>query len=512
MKRNIFCVIAAALGLTSCIVSTPVVTKQPTTVVVKQPATVVVKQPATTVVTTKTVTTPAKTVYVNATSDLSYDLDLQAVAIAFAEARTLEEFEWFLNDYTRQISNLDLNRDGYVDYLRVVEQIYNGTHLIIVQDVYALNACQDVATIVVENSYYTQIVGNPYIYGANYIIEPVFVSRPAVYSQWGTNYKVWTSPYHWNHYPPRHQHRAPKPQQTYYSHIDIYITNHYYCSDFGYAETYHYNNYPTVYQSYHRNDYGRQYPDQSFASRLTTTYNGTRATNARQLTGTRDISSTRTISTRTKTATSTSGTRASSTGSTQNNSTQSSSASRTATRTSTSTNTSATTTGTKANAAANGKVTTTSRTANSTTTTTSRKSGNTTRSNSTTRMVDGDKQVTTQTRVQASPTQTKITTTTTTTDPTSTSTRKVTTTTKTNRTTGQTSTRSKVSERSSAISNRAETNQGTTNPTTTNRAAKTPTATPAATSTKSTTRSRANENTGVRDAKSSSDNTSRTRR
>lgn len=490
MKRNIFCLIAVSLGMTACIVTTPVVTKQP--------ATVVVKQPATTVVTTKTVTTPAKTVYVNATSDLSYDLDLQAVAIAFAEARTLEEFEWFLNDYSRQISNLDLNRDGYVDYLRVVEQIYNGTHLIIIQDVYAMNACQDVATIVVENSYYTQIIGNPYLYGANYIIEPVFVSRPAVYSQWGANYKSWSSPYYWNHYPSRHQHRAPKPQQTYYSHIDIYITNHYYCSDFGYADTYHYNSYPTVYQSYRRNDYGSQYPDQSFDSRLTTKYNDTRAANARQLSGTRDISSTRTISTRSKSSSSTSGTRASSTGNTQNNNSATSAASRTATRSSTSSNTetntrtgktTSNTTGTRASATTNtntrGKVTTTSHTANSNTTTTSRTSGNTTRSSSTTRMVDGDKQVTTRTSVQASPSQTKITTTTTTTDPTSTSTRKVTTTTKTDRTTGQTSTRSKVSERSSAVSNRAETNQ-------------------------STTRSRTNENTNIRENGTTNSSNSRT--
>ena len=471
MKRNILFLIAVSVGMTSCIVTTPVVTKQPSTVVVKQPATVVVKQPATTVVTPPAaVTTQKKTVYVNATSDLSYDLDLQAVAIAFAEARTLEEFEWFLNDYTRQISNLDLNRDGYVDYLRVVEQIYSGTHLIIIQDVYAMNACQDVATIVVENTYYTQIVGDPYFYGTNYIIEPKFVSRPAIYSQWGANYKSWNSPYYWNHYPSAHQHHAPKPQQTYYSHIDIYITNHYYCSDFGYADTYHYNNYPAAYQTYRRNDYDRQYPDQSFDSRLTTVYNGTRATNARQLTGTRDINSTRTISSRGKSSTSTSGTRASST-----------------------------------------KSSTTSHTANSTTTTTTRTSGNTTRSNSTTRMVDGNRQITTQTRVQSSPTQTKTTTTTTIASPTSTSTRKVTTTTKTNRTTGQVQTRSNVTERSNAVTNRATNNQ-----TTSTRAAKTSTTAPASSSAKTSTRSRANENNGVSDSKTresqSTNSSTRTRR
>ena len=61
---------------------------------------------------------------------------------------------------------------------------------------------------------------------------------------------------------------------------------------------YHYNNYPSVYQSYRRNDYGQQNPDRAFSARSTTIHNGTRATNARQLSGTRDITSTRTISTR----------------------------------------------------------------------------------------------------------------------------------------------------------------------------------------------------------------------
>ncbi|MBQ7697683.1 MAG: hypothetical protein IJT35_03775 [Paludibacteraceae bacterium] len=441
MKKNLFCLLAVALGLQACIITAPVTTKQPTTVVVKQPTKTVVSN---------TVVTPTKTVYVNATSDLSYDLDLQAVAIAFAEARTLEEFEWYLNDYSRQISNLDLNRDGYVDYLRVVEQIYSGTHLIIIQDVYAYNAYQDVATIVVENNYYTQIVGNPYFYGTNYIIEPTFVSRPVIYSRWGANYKVWSSPYSWNHYPSHHQHWAPKPQQTYYSHIDIYITNHYYCSDFGYSTTYHYNNYPSVYQSYRRNDYGQQYPDRAFSARSTTIYNGTRATNARQLSGTRDITSTRTISSRGQSSSSTSGTRASSTTTNTNSGTSTRATAATRTSTSTQANTSATTsTRASANSNIKGKVTTTSRTANSTTTTTSRTSGNTTRTTSTTRMVDGDKQITTNTRVQASPTQTKTTTTTTTKSPIATSTRKVTTTTKTDRASGQQSIRSNVSERSS---------------------------------------------------------------
>ena len=35
MKKNLFCLVAVAFGLSACIVTTPVVTKQPATVVVK---------------------------------------------------------------------------------------------------------------------------------------------------------------------------------------------------------------------------------------------------------------------------------------------------------------------------------------------------------------------------------------------------------------------------------------------------------------------------------------------
>ena len=52
---------------------------------------------------------PQRTVTVQAQSnDISYNLDLQAVASIFGESRDLEEFEMRLNDYDAQISNLDL--------------------------------------------------------------------------------------------------------------------------------------------------------------------------------------------------------------------------------------------------------------------------------------------------------------------------------------------------------------------------------------------------------------------
>lgn len=52
--------------------------------------------------------------------DISDNLDLRAVASIFGESANLEDFERRLNDPGEQISNLDLNGDNQVDYLRVI--------------------------------------------------------------------------------------------------------------------------------------------------------------------------------------------------------------------------------------------------------------------------------------------------------------------------------------------------------------------------------------------------------
>mgnify|MGYP006214245743 CR=1 FL=1 len=63
--------------------------------------------------------------------DISDNLDLRAVAHIFGEASNLEDFERRLNNPNNPISNLDLNNDNQVDYLRVIESVENRTHLIV---------------------------------------------------------------------------------------------------------------------------------------------------------------------------------------------------------------------------------------------------------------------------------------------------------------------------------------------------------------------------------------------
>jgi len=115
-------------------------------------------------------------------NDISNNLDLEAVASLFGDAKDLEDFEKQLNDPEAHISNLDLNEDGYVDYLRIVELAEDNTHLIAIQAVLGDNQFQDVATIEIEKDHsgktYVQVVGDVYMYGQDYIIEPYYVHRP----------------------------------------------------------------------------------------------------------------------------------------------------------------------------------------------------------------------------------------------------------------------------------------------------------------------------------------------
>ena len=84
-----------------------------------------------------------ETVTVSATSsDISENLDLKTVATLFGQAKDLEQFEQLLNNPDSAFSNLDLNGDGEVDYLRVIETADNNRHLVVIQAVLAKDIYQ----------------------------------------------------------------------------------------------------------------------------------------------------------------------------------------------------------------------------------------------------------------------------------------------------------------------------------------------------------------------------------
>ena len=212
----------------------------------------------------RVVTTARATSY-----DISDNLDLDAVASIFGESENLEEFERKLNDPDNPISNLDLNEDGYIDYLRVVENSSDRNSLVVIQAVLGDNVFQDVATIEVERvqngNPRVQIVGDPYIYGSDYIIEPDFYHTPLIFSFfWGPRYSPWQSPYYWNYYPRWYSYYRPcspfRYRRNIFAHIDY--ENHYRRAD---SRNIHFSG--DNYSRIRRDDFANRHPERAFQNR-----------------------------------------------------------------------------------------------------------------------------------------------------------------------------------------------------------------------------------------------------
>ncbi|MEL1242264.1 hypothetical protein [Flavobacterium flavipallidum] len=206
---------------------------------------------------------------VNAMSnEISDNLDLRAVASIFGDSRNLEDFERRLNDPEIQISNLDLNNDNEVDYLRVIETVDRNTHLVIIQSVLDRDVYQDVASIDIErsnNRVQVQFIGNEYLYGPNYIYEPVYYATPQIYASfWISNYRPYISNWYWNFYPSYYYAWNPYPVYRYRSNINL-------CLNF--SNRYNYVNYRrssiavSLYSTRRSNAYERRYPNYAFTRR-----------------------------------------------------------------------------------------------------------------------------------------------------------------------------------------------------------------------------------------------------
>ncbi|MET3025650.1 hypothetical protein ABXT06_03130 [Flavobacterium sp. UW10123] len=208
-------------------------------------------------------------------SDISDNLDLRAVASMFGESANLQDFERRLNDPKYQISNLDLNGDDEVDYLRVIESVENRTHVVIIQAVLDRDVYQDVATIDVERDNYNkvsvQIVGNSYLYGANYIYEPVYSVVPVIYTSfWVTNYRPYYSTWYWGYYPTYYTAWSPYPVYRYRNNINVCINVH---NTYNYVNVRRSYRAPAIYETRRTYGYERMRPNYSFAERHSNTTN-----------------------------------------------------------------------------------------------------------------------------------------------------------------------------------------------------------------------------------------------
>lgn len=271
MKNTLFRTLVLCLpviSLTGC--WTRILTVAPTTAPVAP-----VKTVYTTMVTTPT---PKQTVTTTVTvtsfnEDISFYLDLHAVAAAFAESNSVAEFEQLLNSSRYMINNLDLNHDGWIDYLRVIETRQGTYHVFLIQACLAPSVFQDVATLVAErqaNLLYVEVIGDRYLYGANYIVRPVFVKRPPLWDIFGKpSYNPWSSPYYYGYWPMYYQKPKPIYLSHYQSYVNTYLTHHRYCHSCEYPAKPFFNGYTQMAQPYARHDYQTAHPNDSFDRRVT---------------------------------------------------------------------------------------------------------------------------------------------------------------------------------------------------------------------------------------------------
>ena len=164
------------------------------------------------------------------------NFSLQGALEMFQKASSPEDFEKLLNAQDNHVNNLDLNEDGDIDYIRVIDNSENKAHAFVLQAIVSETESQDIAVIELEKTGDTtavlQIVGDEDIYGEQVIAEPdgggddSFIYNfnntssgpnagyhnnpriiinvwfwPSVRFVYTPGYVVWHSPWRWRHYP-----------------------------------------------------------------------------------------------------------------------------------------------------------------------------------------------------------------------------------------------------------------------------------------------------------------------
>ncbi|MEO5999097.1 MAG: hypothetical protein ABIN89_20145 [Chitinophagaceae bacterium] len=169
------------------------------------------------------------------------NFSLQGALEMFKEAASPEEFEKLINSENNSVNNLDLDGDGNIDYVRVIDKSDKDAHAIILQVAISATETQDIAVIELEKTGSAtaslQIIGDEDLYGEPVIIEPSgnegasnsvgeesnMIARggpvapefsspaslivvnvflwPTVRFIYGPAYKPWASPWRWHSYP-----------------------------------------------------------------------------------------------------------------------------------------------------------------------------------------------------------------------------------------------------------------------------------------------------------------------
>lgn len=168
------------------------------------------------------------------------NFSLQGALEMFQKSSSPEEFEKMINSSDSHVNNLDLNGDGDIDYIRVIDNSKSDAHAFVLQAVVSEKESQDIAVIELEKTGDTsatlQIIGDEDIYGEQVIAEPngngddgTFINSelnnyavhgpnadhsyqgsgiivnvwfwPCVRFVYVPGYVVWRSPWIWHRYP-----------------------------------------------------------------------------------------------------------------------------------------------------------------------------------------------------------------------------------------------------------------------------------------------------------------------
>lgn len=163
------------------------------------------------------------------------NLDLRAVGAMLEKADDAEEFEYLLNSDDNGVNNLDLNGDGYVDYIgvREYEDQSDDQRGFSLFSMFGPNEIQEIATLIFNrqglnsNGARVLLSGNEQIYGDNNYYETNWVDRTVPIVSWlfnknrDTNYQ---SPYYYENYPDNYETYQVTETPVYRTRIEQYVS------------------------------------------------------------------------------------------------------------------------------------------------------------------------------------------------------------------------------------------------------------------------------------------------
>lgn len=193
---------------------------------------------------------------------------LQGALEIFKQSSSPENFEELLNKSDNAVNNLDLNQDGEVDYIKVIDKQDGNVHAIVLQVPVNEKENQDIAVIEIEKTgaeeAILQIIGDEDIFGEARIVEPSdekptadvlirdsyskgpFVPMldyslqrvgvnvwiwPSVRFIYRPGYTIWISPYRWGRRPLWYRPWKPLPYYSlrpkrlhFYQHYSVVTT------------------------------------------------------------------------------------------------------------------------------------------------------------------------------------------------------------------------------------------------------------------------------------------------